>query len=381
MPRQWAEALPERRGRRLQLPRQRVRNDAATSHLHSTCDLVHCPHQKASQCTQPAMVGGRGGRSRLPTLSPWGTGDNQPSDPSQRTQPGGLLTQSPRQQPPPGARPPEAPAQPDERQPQAGTIQHDKRVLVWPAIPPTWELECDARVGPCPLQCFLTDSAGSQIQCLGLGAWAERTAPAPGAEIVSTTQIRITGNCLGKRTQNYRKAALQPGVSLCFLCVRASATNACEYGDSGAPGKESTRRRSEDWCHGIVVQTRSTAPCSGHTDTICDAEPEHWEWASKWLEAIARVCPSLRFRFSLLYRSSRGSFCKSSIVLIVRFSLDGPPMEVTSPSATGSPRVTREPQASSSFTSLPTADSGAPGNESSLSIVQNTRSLSTLAFV
>ena len=33
------------------------------------------------------------------------------------------------------------------------------------------------RVCPCRPQCFSTKSAGSQIQCLGLGAWAEQTAP------------------------------------------------------------------------------------------------------------------------------------------------------------------------------------------------------------
>ena len=56
------------------------------------------------------------------------------------------------------------------------------------------------------------------------------------------------------------------------------------------------------------------------------------------------------------------------------------PTEVTSPSASGSlSGAPREPNVSSSFTSLPTADSGAPCNESSQ---QNTRSLSTtLAFI
>ena len=64
-------------------------------------------------------------------------------------------------------------------------------------------------------------------------------------------------------------------------------------------------------------------PCSGHTDMIRDSESEeHWEWD---------LDPNLRFRFSLLYRSSRGSLCKSSFVLIVRFSLDGLLKEVTSP--------------------------------------------------
>ena len=51
------------------------------------------------------------------------------------------------------------------------------------------------RNGSCRPQRFSTNSAGSQIQCLGLGAWAEQTAPALGAQTGSTTQIRISGNC------------------------------------------------------------------------------------------------------------------------------------------------------------------------------------------
>ena len=77
------------------------------------------------------------------------------------------------------------------------------------------------RIGPCRRQCLSTNSAGSQILCLGLGAWAEQTALAPRAQTVSTTQIRTTGKCVGKRTQNGRKAALQPGVSLCFSFARS----------------------------------------------------------------------------------------------------------------------------------------------------------------
>ena len=42
-------------------------------------------------------------------------------------------------------RQPEEPAQPDERQPKAGTAEHDKRLEMWPDIPPTWELERGAR--------------------------------------------------------------------------------------------------------------------------------------------------------------------------------------------------------------------------------------------
>ena len=60
---------------------------------------------------------------------------------------------------------------------------------------------CEHLRAGCRPQCFSTNSAGSQIQCLGLGAWAEQTAPTPGAQTVSTTQIRTAGNCVGKRRQ------------------------------------------------------------------------------------------------------------------------------------------------------------------------------------
>ena len=109
-------------------------------------------------------------------------------------------------------------------------------------------------------------------------------------------------------------------------------------------------------------------PCNPQdTRTIPPSQNQYiGSGTSTWLEGIARVCPNLRFRFSLLCHSSRGSFCKSSSALTVRFSLDGPSTEVTSPSSTsplsGAPR---EPKASSSFTSLPTTDSQTSGNESS----------------
>ena len=101
------------------------------------------------------------------------------------------------------------------------------------------------RVGPCWPHCFSTNSAGSQNQCLGLRAWAEETSLAEGSQTVSTTQIRITGNCVGKRTQNCRKAAHQPSASLCFSCLCAIVTSACEYVDNGAPGKVSTQLRAK----------------------------------------------------------------------------------------------------------------------------------------
>ena len=83
-------------------------------------------------------------------------------------------------------------------------------------------------VGPCGPQCFSTNSAGSQIQCLGLGAWAEQTADVPGAQTVSTTQIRTAGNCVGKRRQSGRREAPWSNVSLCLSRVRAAGASACE---------------------------------------------------------------------------------------------------------------------------------------------------------
>ena len=67
----------------------------------------------------------------------------------------------------------------------------------------------------------------------------------PGAQTVSTTQIRSTGNCVGERTQNCCGAACLPCVSPCSSCLRAFATSAGESGDSGAPGKESTQLRAK----------------------------------------------------------------------------------------------------------------------------------------
>ena len=87
------------------------------------------------------------------------------------------------------------------------------------------------RDGPCRPQRFLTNSAGSHIQCLGLGAWAEPTAPAPGAQTVSTARIRISGNCVGKRVRSGRKAAPRPYVSFCVSRGRSLAASVCELGD------------------------------------------------------------------------------------------------------------------------------------------------------
>ena len=50
------------------------------------------------------------------------------------------------------------------------------------------------RVGPCRHRCLSTNSAGSQIECLRLGAQPGQTAPVPGEQTVSTAQNRISGN-------------------------------------------------------------------------------------------------------------------------------------------------------------------------------------------
>ena len=50
------------------------------------------------------------------------------------------------------------------------------------------------RVGPCQELCFLTETPGSQITCLGMGGQAEQTASAPGKQTVSTTLNQTSGN-------------------------------------------------------------------------------------------------------------------------------------------------------------------------------------------
>ena len=88
----------------IRLPQQRVRTDAATSHcqevqdppsrnepvwIQTTCHLEHCPQgiTMYGTCRRDwrVMVGGGSTRSRSPVLTPRGTGDRQPSDPSRRT--------------------------------------------------------------------------------------------------------------------------------------------------------------------------------------------------------------------------------------------------------------------------------------------------------
>ena len=68
------------------------------------------------------------------------------------------------------------------------------------------------RVGPCQPQCFSPNSAGSQIQCLGLGAWAEQT-----------VYLRLAS---GSGAQNCCKAAHQPSVLFVSL-VYALPLRAC----------------------------------------------------------------------------------------------------------------------------------------------------------
>ena len=118
-------------------------------------------------------------------------------------------------------------------------------------------------------------------------------------------------------------------------------------------------------CHGIGVQTRSTGPALDTRTVSARQNQKTWSGTSTWLETIAQVCPNLRFRFSLLYRLSRGSFCKSSSrSLSVSASMVLP---------------RKSPHRVRLALSLPTADSGAPGNESSQRRATH-RSLSTLTI-
>ena len=151
--------------------------------------------------------------------------------------------------------------------------------------------------GPAGPQCFSTNSAGSQTQCLALGAWAEQTDRALGAQTVSTTQIRVR-SCVGERTQNCRKAALQLGVSFWFSCLRAVAASACEYGDSGASGKDSTQLRAKH---------QNSAECGTRvTSNIVDSLPERCIKAqeSAGAEPPCRRKPTLGSRRS---RTVRGA--------------------------------------------------------------------------
>ena len=77
---------PQRHGRKIRLPRQRVRIDATTSHPSgSTGSAIS---SEPVGLAQQAMVGGGGGtQCRSPVLSPRRTGERQPPDPSRRTQP------------------------------------------------------------------------------------------------------------------------------------------------------------------------------------------------------------------------------------------------------------------------------------------------------
>ena len=72
------------------------------------------------------------------------------------------------------------------------------------------------RVGPCRPRCRSTNSAGSQIECLGLGTQAGQTAPAPGAQTVSTTLTRLeTASGSGRRVvAKERLGPMSPSVSL-----------------------------------------------------------------------------------------------------------------------------------------------------------------------
>ena len=79
------------------------------------------------------------------------------------------------------------------------------------------------RVSPCRPQCLSTNSAGSQIKCLGMGARAGQTAPAPGGQTASTTRNRL--ECAQKKDSSVQtkcqKTAHQPDAFPGLCCRRA----------------------------------------------------------------------------------------------------------------------------------------------------------------
>ena len=113
------------------------------------------------------------------------------------------------------------------------------------AIFPIQELAAYPRCGACaqsslfgaprhvsthPPQCFSTNSVG-----------AGETALAPCEQTVSTTQNRISGNCVQVRTETCQRAVHQPDA---HTGLRTFAMRVCGCFDSRAPGKESSQHRA-----------------------------------------------------------------------------------------------------------------------------------------
>ena len=142
----------------------------------------------------------------------------------------------------------------------------------------------------------------------------------------------------------------------CSVCISAQDT---------APRRAGSCWHTPDGRHGIGVQARSMVPVQENR-RVSEVENQNTvSGTSTRLGPVARVCSNFRFRFGPLYCSCRGSFCKCSFVLIVRFSLDVPlhGSHLTECDWLSLSGVPREPKAPSSFISLPKADSGTPGNQ------------------
>ena len=91
---------------------------------------------------------------------------------------------------------------------------------------------------------------------------------------------------------------------------------------------------SDSDCESVERQTFSFSRKRDATSAILSQNTG--SGTSTWLETIARVSSHLRFRFSLLFRYSRESFCKSSPAFTARFRLGAPHTKVTSSRSTGS---------------------------------------------
>ena len=129
-------------------------------------------------------------------------------------------------------------------------------------------------------------------------------------------------------------------IAACLWC------SACEHLGSG---ERLTARCALPSFEGLVPCYRCAGTAdslsSEHTDSISESEPVHWEWDVDVPEPPLPLQPTVPFQPQFLLQELIRAHCPFQ----PRWST-----EVTSPSPTGS-----------SFTSLPTADSGAPGNESS----------------
>ena len=201
--------------------------------------------------------------------------------------------------------------------------------------------------------------------CLGFFCWKLSWSIARSTVTSPTSRARREVYCAGRTGLSWEELQIRNAQS--YPSKKSPLIHGANISaQENAPRRAGPCRQSKDWCHGIDAQAEPAAPALDIRTVL--------RFRTRTLRVghrhgrrlfIVRVSTNLCSRLSPLYRSCHDSFCKSSSVRSVRFSLDGPSTEVPIPIS----GVPREPKASSSSRSLPTTDHGAPD-------AQNTRCLS-----